>query len=77
MGSGTASVSHRMLQRMPSNGGEFSGWLDRSAHIARQRVKMRKNLEMCDFGKKEACKKPHLHDVPTDDKYIVYTEKSA
>ena len=27
----TVSVSHRRLQRMPSNGGEFSGWLDRSA----------------------------------------------
>ena len=25
----TASVSHRSLQRMPSNGGEFSRWLDR------------------------------------------------
>ena len=26
----TASVSHRRLQRMPSNGGEFSSWLYRS-----------------------------------------------
>ena len=38
LGRGTASVSHRRLQCMPSNGGEFSRWLDRSAHIARQRV---------------------------------------
>ena len=33
-----ASVSHRRLQRMPSNRGEFSRWLDRSAHIERHRV---------------------------------------
>ena len=32
-------ISHRRLQRMPSNGGEFSSRLDRrSAHIARHRV---------------------------------------
>ena len=49
-GMGTASVSHRRLQCMLSNGGEFSGWLDRSAHIAC--VKLRKNLEMISDKKK-------------------------
>ena len=36
---------------MPSNGGEFSGWLDRSAHIAAC-VKMCKNLEVISDKKK-------------------------
>ena len=35
---GTALVSHWRFQRMPSNGEEFSRWLDRSAHFVRQRV---------------------------------------
>ena len=38
LGRGTASVRHRRVQRMPSNGGEFSRWLDRSAHISRGAV---------------------------------------
>ena len=41
----TASVSHRRLQRMPSNGGEFSSWLDRSAHIARHRRCKKKRVQ--------------------------------
>ena len=32
----TALVSHRRLQRMPSNGGEFSWWLDQLALISRR-----------------------------------------
>ena len=52
---------------MPSNGGEFSGWLDRSAHIARgsaASVKMSKNVEIII---KEARKKPRMRTYTTYD----------
>ena len=58
----TASVSHRRLQRMPSNGGEFSRWLDGSAHIARQHVY--KHLEMIS-DKNKRVTKPRIRSYMT------------
>ena len=54
-----ASASHWRLHSMPSNGGEFSGWLDRLAHISR-RVKMCKN-----FLKRLRSQKPCIRTYTT------------
>ena len=51
---------------MPSNGGEVSSWLDRSAHIALC-VKMCKNLEIERSTYKAA--HAHLHGVPRTIKF--------
>ena len=56
----SARAIHRRLQRMPSNGGEFSGWLDRSAHIARGSAA---SVKMC----KNVRKKPRMRTYTTYD----------
>ena len=62
---------------MPSNGGEFSRWLDGSAHIARQRVKMCKNVEM--ISDKKRVTKPRMRTYTTYAvvRIYLYIEKSA
>ena len=69
-GSCTASVSHRRLQRMPPNGGEFSGWLDRSTHIERvwKCVKIWKLFRVKRSALEAA--HAHLHDVRRRHIYI-------
>ena len=77
MGRGTASVSHRRLQSMPSNGGEFSLAISIRAFREAACVQIWKWFS----DKKKHVTKPRMRTYKTYERTInniyIYTEKSA